>query len=366
MLRDVTAVADVAPQIYVSDQVATLVERNIALVGHLVHELMIRLPSHINRDDLMSAGMTALVLSARSYEKAREVPFARFAAIRIRGALLDELRTMDWASRSVRGRARELEAVRSRLASTLGRSPNRDEIAKELGTKAGELDAIEADVQRASVLSLQGFAPETGGAVLPDPQRGPEQLLLDREQIGYLHDAIELLPERLRYVVRSSFFAQRQMSDIAAEIGVSESRVSQMRTEALKLLRHGIEAQFCEQGGTGSTASMERTGRAAAKLANYATAIASRSTLGSRLQISTPMGETVDAAYASVIPFRPRDTTASALGEASTAKRTRRAAHGSRGHRVGTASRSLAGHDHARSVPSCQSAVSDCDRRQTG
>jgi len=281
--------------------VDALVEQNLPLVGHLVRETMTRLPSHINRDDLVSAGMTALVLSARSYEAGRGVPFARFAAIRIRGALVDELRNMDWASRSVRGRARELETVRSNLTSNLGRSPSNDEVASALGVSVSELDSIGADVQRASVLSLQGFAPETGAAVLPDSQRGPEQLLLDREQIGYLHDAIAELPERLQYVVRSYFFEQRQMSDIAAELGVTESRISQLRAEALKLLRHGMKAQFEEK------AAEEDTSRSGAKLASYAAAIANRSTLSSRLSISNPMGETVAAAYApSMVTFQPR------------------------------------------------------------
>jgi RNA polymerase sigma factor for flagellar operon FliA len=276
-----------------SDTVNELVERNLPLVGHLVRETMTRLPAHINRDDLVSAGMTALVLSARSYEEGRGVPFARFAAIRIRGAMLDELRNMDWASRSVRGRARELETVRTTLTGNLGRSPRPDELASALGMSLSELGAIDADVQRASVLSLQGFAPETGAALMPDQQRGPEQLIVDREQIGYLHDAIEELPERLRYVVRCYFFEQRQMSDIAAELGVTESRISQLRAEALKLLRHGMRAQYDVQ-----PADDEETPRAAAKLATYASAIASRSTLGSRLQMSNPFGEAVSAAYA--------------------------------------------------------------------
>ncbi|HEY2042602.1 MAG TPA: sigma-70 family RNA polymerase sigma factor [Jatrophihabitans sp.] len=278
-----------------------LVEQNLPLVGHLVRETMTRLPAHVNRDDLISAGMTALVLSARSYEKGRGVPFARFAAIRIRGALLDELRNMDWASRSVRSRARELETVRSSLTAALGRSPRPQELAHALGVSAAELSSIDADVQRASVLSLQGFAPETGAAMMPDAQRGPEQLIVDREQIGFLNDAIEELPERLRYVVRCYFFEQRQMSDIAAELGVTESRISQLRAEALKLLRHGMKAQYGEQD------TEDQSGRSGAKLASYAAAIASRSTLSNRLNMSTPMGEAVASAYApDMVTYQPR------------------------------------------------------------
>jgi RNA polymerase sigma factor for flagellar operon FliA len=270
-----------------------LIEQNMPLVGHLVREAMNRLPAHVNRDDLVSAGMTALVLSARSFEEGRGVPFARFAAIRIRGALLDELRNMDWASRSVRGRAREVDNVRTELTNALGRTPKPDELASAMGVTQGDLAAIDADVHRASVLSLQGFAPETGAALLPDAQRGPEQLLIDREQLGFLHDAIEELPERLRFVVQNYFFEQRQMSDIAAELGVTESRISQLRAEALKLLRHGMQAQFTDA----APADAADKSRANAKLASYAAAVAGRSTLGARLQMSTPMGEAVAAAY---------------------------------------------------------------------
>ena len=269
-----------------------LVVANMPLVGHLVREAMNRLPQHVNRDDLVSAGMTALVLSARTFEASRGVPFARFAAIRIRGAILDELRSLDWASRSVRGRARDVDTVRTELVNTLGRSPRQDELASVMGISVSELDAIDADVQRASVLSLQGFAPETGAAMLPDAQRGPEQLLVDREQIGFLHDAVAELPERLAFVVRAYFFDQRQMADIACELGVTESRISQLRSEALTMLRHGMRAQ------TEQLPDAAEKGRAAAKIASYAAAVVNRSSLSSRLALSTPLGESTATAYA--------------------------------------------------------------------
>ncbi|HST46597.1 sigma-70 family RNA polymerase sigma factor [Jatrophihabitans sp.] len=277
-----------------SAEVEALIRDNLALVGHIVRETMTRLPAHIGRDDLISAGMTALVLSAQSYDEARGVPFARFAAIRIRGALVDELRSMDWASRSVRGRAREVETVRNQLAVTLARSPRPQEVADTLGVSVSELGNIDADVHRASVLSLQGFAPETGAAMVADVQRGPEQLVLDREQLGYLYDAIAELPERLRHVVQAYFFDQRQMADIAAELGVTESRISQLRAEALKLLRHGMAHAEPELAETA-----EPTGRAGARVASYAAAVAARGTLSSRLSMSNPLGETVTS-YGSV------------------------------------------------------------------
>ena len=92
-----------------------LIESHMALVGHVVRETMVRIPAHVNRDDLTSAGLTALVQAAQGFDAERGVPFARYAATRIRGAILDELRSIDWASRSVRRRARDLDETRNRL-----------------------------------------------------------------------------------------------------------------------------------------------------------------------------------------------------------------------------------------------------------
>ncbi|HJQ42732.1 MAG TPA: sigma factor, partial [Jatrophihabitantaceae bacterium] len=98
---------------------------HLPLVGHIVREVLGRVPAHVNRDDLMSAGMLALTLAAKSFDPTRGVPFTSFAGIRIRGALTDELRSMDWASRAVRGRAREVESARESLTAALGRTPPR-------------------------------------------------------------------------------------------------------------------------------------------------------------------------------------------------------------------------------------------------
>src|SRR5205823_2773768 len=162
--------------------------------GHLVRELLYRIPSHVNRDDLVSAGMTALVTAARGFDADRGTPFGRFAASRIRGALLDELRGLNWASRSVRVRARKLEAAEQELTATLGRTPTSAELAEALGVSIEEIGAVEEDVQRAVVLSLQGFTAGAAEDMIPDGGAGPEELLLHRERLGYLTDAVEALP----------------------------------------------------------------------------------------------------------------------------------------------------------------------------
>jgi RNA polymerase sigma factor for flagellar operon FliA len=239
-----TATAIAAPAASAQlDSREALITENLPLVGHLVRELMYRLPTHVNRDDLVSAGSVALVLSARGFDPTRGVPFARFAAIRIRGALTDELRTMDWASRAVRSRAREVETVRATLAARLGHTPVRGEIAQAMGVRVNELEANDADVHRAAVLSLQSLTPDDTAELLPTSNDGPESLLLRREQLGMLKDAIAELPERLRTVVEEYFFAQRKMADIAIELGVTESRVSQLHTTAVLRLRSRLQGE---------------------------------------------------------------------------------------------------------------------------
>ncbi|SOD71348.1 RNA polymerase sigma-28 (SigD/FliA/WhiG) subunit [Jatrophihabitans sp. GAS493] len=283
-------------------EVDAMVTANLALVGHLVRETLGRVPAHVSRDELTSAGLFALVVSAQNFDDSRGVPFARFAAIRIRGALMDELRGLDWASRSVRGRARQADTVRAQLASTLGRSPKPEEVAQAMGVTVAEVDSIDHDVQRASVLSLQGFAPNSGPELLSDAAVGPEALLVQREQIGYLHDAIAELPERLRTVVEDYFFSERKMSDIAAELGVTESRVSQMRAEALKILRDGMSTAMEPADDELATARKtnaraEGSARQAAQRAAYATAVATRSTLSARLAMTNALGEVQGAPF---------------------------------------------------------------------
>ena len=269
-----------------------LVTKHLPLVGHIVREIMNRLPSHVTRDDLVSAGTLALVLAARSFDATRGVPFSRFAAIRIRGAITDELRTMDWASRAVRAKAREVESVRSALAARLARVPTRVEVAQVMGVSVAEIDASDGDVQRASVLNLQSLTSDETADLLPTAGETPDATLIRRDQIGMLCDAIAELPERMRIVVEQYFFASRKMAEIADELGVTESRVSQLRTEALALLRAGLSALSGEPVAAPPSRGRDR----AALRQSYCAAVTNRSTVVERLRATTVLGE-----------LRPRD-----------------------------------------------------------
>src|SRR5947199_2493801 len=158
------------------------IREHIPLVGHLVRETLGRVPGHVSRDDLTSAGLLALVTAAKAYDASHGVPFTRFVAIRIKGALVDALRGLDWATRSVRHRARQVEKVRQELTAALGRTPTNTELAQSLGVAVDELDAVEDDVRRAVVLSLQGFATGTAEDMVTERDAGPEDLLVPRER----------------------------------------------------------------------------------------------------------------------------------------------------------------------------------------
>ena len=278
----------------VSRELEQLIRENMPLVGHLVREMLFKVPAHVHRDDLASAGYAALVTAAQSFDAGRGIPFGRFAAVRVRGALLDELRSMDWASRSVRARARRADVARQELTAQLGRTPSPAELAGLLGVGVAELANVDDDVQRAAVLSLQGFTAGAAEDMVTEGSMNPEETLLHRERIGYLHDAVAVLPERLRFVVEASFLQERPLSDVAAELGVTESRVSQLRTEALALLKDGLSTHMEQQ----EAGSAKGDGCVARRRAAYAAQIAARSTMSSRLAVTDVQGLQTSVAYA--------------------------------------------------------------------
>jgi RNA polymerase sigma factor for flagellar operon FliA len=252
-------------------------------VGHIVRETMGRIPAHVSRDELTSAGLAALAAAARGFDPDRGVKFASFAAIRVRGAILDELRGLDWASRSVRRRARELDETRQRLASELGRVATDGEVALATGLSAREVSDNSDDVARASILSLNGFSETPIDELIPTRGPSPEQTIEMREQVGYLIDAVAELPERLRAVVEAYFFAERPMAEIADELGVTESRVSQMRAEALVLLKGALDFSL----GEAPAKIDQAAGVAARRRQSYFETVSERRTMGQRLGVAS-------------------------------------------------------------------------------
>lgn len=219
-----------------------LVEEHLALVGYNVNEVLARVPSHVSRADLTSAGAMALVRAARSFDDSKGVPFARYASMRIRGALVDELRSMDWVPRGARRRARRASEVTDQLTAQLGRTPTKPELAQAMGVSVDEVDAAHVDADT-RILSMDAFDGAVSDMVV-DSTVGPLDALVNAEQVEYLRAGIQCLPEKLRYVVEQLFFEDRPVVELADEMGLTRSRISQLRTEALSLLKDGLNANL--------------------------------------------------------------------------------------------------------------------------
>lgn len=261
------------------------VERYLPLVEQIVVQVAVNFPRHVDRGELVRAGVLGLVEAAHRYEAGRGVPFDRFAARRIRGAILDAVRAADWAPRSVRAMSRKADSAEQRLASQLGRVPTMEEIAEALGTTKEDLAHLRDRVFRSVVLALDyRLGDEEEDLSLVDvlsdrTATEPAEELEGREMRSYLRDAVGLLPERHRLVIVGYFLENRTSEELANYLGVTESRVSQLRSEALIMLREGIEAQYDD--GRDGDAPVQ--GRVARRKATYAAAIGVQSDWRTRL-----------------------------------------------------------------------------------
>lgn len=260
----------------------------------MVNDLLRRVPNYIQRSDLNSAAMLGLLQAVRAFDATREAKFSTFARVRIQGALLDELRSKDWASRGVRQQARHLEAASESLASSLGRRPTAEEVERTVGASKGQIHRLKADVHRATVLSLDGAPTDTNRQPLDvlaihQDHLDPAEQLERRESQAYVRDAVTNLPERLRHVIVGYFIEERPMAELAEELGVTESRISHMRSEALSLMAEAIR----EATGEGPTDTPIETGVAQRRRRAYCAAVAATSDFRSRLVRSSQWTEEV-------------------------------------------------------------------------
>ena len=230
------------------------IEANLPLVKHIVFQVAVHFPRHVDREDLARAGALGLVEAAQRFDESRGVPFHRFAAQRIRGAILDAVRSADWAPRSVRNSARALERTSHALATDLGRAPTADELAEAMDITPAQLRRIQDRVYRSVVLALDHTVSDEDDEDLSlvdvltgDDANDPCETLETRELRAFLRDAVKNLPERHRLVIIGYFLENKTSADLARFLGVTESRISQVRTEALAMLRDGINAQFTDE-----------------------------------------------------------------------------------------------------------------------
>lgn len=215
-------------------------EDYLPLVEHLVREQMGKIPSYVHRDDLVSAGNCALASAIKAYRPDLGVPFNSYAMRRIRGALIDELRDMDWASRGIRGRIRKVDEARNELTVELQRVPTESEIAERLGIADQEVRSALLDDYRSrqeSLERLQDLATFDAKA----PGLTPEAVAVQDEQVRYLYASISLLPERTREIIELYFFADMTFADIGTKLGVHGSRIAQIVHDALPKMREAIQ-----------------------------------------------------------------------------------------------------------------------------
>jgi len=221
------------------------------LVKYVAGRLGSGLPAHIDEGDLVSYGLLGLIGAIERYEPDRDVKFETYAIARIRGAIIDELRAMDWVPRSVRSRARDIERAIGELEARSGHAPTDEEIAKKLGITQEELDDSLSDIARSSIAALDELWTVSGGdgdqiAVIdtiedkdaPDPQRSLTQTEL-REAIA---DSIARLPEREKLVITLYYYEELTLREIGEVLGVTESRVSQLHTKAILRLKSRLGA----------------------------------------------------------------------------------------------------------------------------
>jgi RNA polymerase sigma factor for flagellar operon FliA len=219
---------------------AELIEDHVGLVDHVVSLVALGLPSHVDRSELLAAGRLGLVEAAERDDFDQPVPFAAFAAPRVRGAALDAVRGADWTPRRTRALARRVEQTRRDLQSSEGGHPSDDAVAEQLELPAGALRRLRDQLAQGRVARLDA-TPGSGrptAEVLDDPFAvDAEQMLVDRESRQELRSAVAALSERHRLVVTALYLDGRTTEDVAALLGVSRSRVSQLRSDALGRLR---------------------------------------------------------------------------------------------------------------------------------
>lgn len=215
------------------------------LVKYVAGRLGAGLPHTVEQTDLVQGGMLGLMDALEKFDPAREVKFETYAVPRIRGAILDGLRAIDWAPRSVRSRARDVERAQAELEGQLDRAPSDDEVADRLGIGPGELREVLNQVAFASVMALDeatvpGEEGEEGRTLLDtlaDAAADPTTAIEDRETLHFLGQSIDRLRDRERLVVRLYYFEGMTLAEIGEILGVTESRVSQIHTKAVASLR---------------------------------------------------------------------------------------------------------------------------------
>jgi RNA polymerase sigma factor FliA len=215
------------------------------LVKYVAGRLGSGLPAHVEEADLVSYGLLGLMSAIDRYDPERDIKFETYAIARIRGSIIDELRTLDWVPSSVRSWAREIERAIRELETKLSRAPTDEEIAEKVGITTQELEDSLIDISRTSIAALDELwsTSSEGDQVslldtLEDPESiKPAEALDENEMREALAEAIDRLPEREKLVITLYYYEELTLREIGEVLGVTESRVSQLHTKAILRLR---------------------------------------------------------------------------------------------------------------------------------
>ena len=229
-----------------------LIIRYAPWVKFIAMRMASKLPSHIQAEDLISAGIIGLIDALDKFNPTREVQFKTYAQIRIQGAMKDELRALDWASRSMRQKVKRLEHVYTTLEQELGRPPASEEVANSLGIEMDEFEEMLDDVKGTSLVSLeelgQGPASEDKTnlleALLTREDQDPLEVLNLQDLKKALSLAISELPEKERLVLSLYYFEELTMKEVGKVLNLTESRISQLHTQIVLRLRSKLKAYF--------------------------------------------------------------------------------------------------------------------------
>jgi RNA polymerase sigma factor for flagellar operon FliA len=221
-----------------------LVVENLSLVGLVMRQLLGRNTSSSEAADIWSAGVTGLVDAARKYDGSRQARFRTYAEFRVRGAMLDYMRSLTWGPRSVYGRRRKLAEARSTVETRTGRQATTAELADEMGLSLAEQHALLMDVTRLRFCGIDELSSDRFSLVtsaLPGQEHDPHRKLEQKELLSILSRALDRLPERHRRLLWLYYFEELTMKVIGALLNVNEARVSQLHSKAIAALRREMK-----------------------------------------------------------------------------------------------------------------------------
>jgi len=234
-----------ASQRSVSNTMPSVLEHQdlVRAIAHTIHR---RLPAHVEVDDLVSTGMVGLLTAVSRFDPARGVPFKAFARFYIQGAIMDSLRDADWVPRAVRRKAQRIEREVSGFYQKQGRRPSASEVATRLEVSATDYNTLQRDAKIIRLTSFDMPLGEDGGATLGDhiaaDQADAETTAIEDERRGAVIKAVQSLPERERIAVSLYYFRGLALKEIGTILGVSESRVCQLRSQGTARLKKRLRA----------------------------------------------------------------------------------------------------------------------------